>query len=79
MLHNVEICWSAQDNHDSQFPQHYTNLLDLLEKLDIQSDVKILGHIPKLDQISLLKKSISLIQPTLFEGGPGVSFMMLSR
>lgn len=28
-------------------------------------------YIAKLDQIALLKKSIAVIQPTLFEGGPG--------
>ena len=31
----------------------------------------ILGLIPKRDQIELLKGAVALIQPTLFEGGPG--------
>lgn len=33
--------------------------------------VHILGMVPKTDQIELVKGSIALIQPTLFEGGPG--------
>jgi glycosyltransferase involved in cell wall biosynthesis len=45
--------------------------LILLNSLGIADKVKILGHIPKLDQIALLKKSLAVIQTTLFEGGPG--------
>ena len=42
-----------------------------MDELGINDDVEIVGHIPKLDQIALLKNSIAVIQPTLFEGGPG--------
>ena len=41
------------------------------EKAGIKDRVQILGLIPKRDQIELLKHSCALIQPTLFEGGPG--------
>ena len=57
--------------NDYRFPNYYIELLNLIKQLGIKEDVKILGHIPKLDQIVLLKKSIAVIQPTLFEGGPG--------
>ena len=43
----------------------------MLKDLALTEHVVILGHIPKMDQISLLKRSIPVIQPTLFEGGPG--------
>lgn len=43
----------------------------LAKKLGIESKIKILGHIPKLEQIELIKNCIAVIQPTLFEGGPG--------
>ena len=46
-------------------------LLEYLEKAGLKDRVKILGLIPKRDQIELLKHSCALIQPTLFEGGPG--------
>jgi glycosyltransferase involved in cell wall biosynthesis len=42
-----------------------------LEKTGLKDRVKILGLIPKRDQIELLKHCCALIQPTLFEGGPG--------
>lgn len=59
------------DTSDSRFPDYFKSLLKLIDELSIKDDVKIVGHIPKLDQIALLKKSIAVIQPTLFEGGPG--------
>jgi glycosyltransferase involved in cell wall biosynthesis len=59
------------DIQDFRFPGYYDTLLDLIGQLGIKDDVRILGHIPKLDQIALLKNSIAVIQPTLFEGGPG--------
>lgn len=46
-------------------------LCEYLEKAGLKDRVKILGLIPKRDQIELLKHSCALIQPTLFEGGPG--------
>jgi glycosyltransferase involved in cell wall biosynthesis len=42
-----------------------------IKKLDFGDRLHLLGVIPKLDQISLVKNSLALIQPTLFEGGPG--------
>ena len=58
-------------NYDYRFPHYRNELMKLLIDLKIESRVKVLGHIPKLDQISLIKKCLAIIQPTLFEGGPG--------
>ena len=33
--------------------------------------VHILGLVPKLDQIALLRGALAVVQPTAFEGGPG--------
>lgn len=44
-------------------------LESLAKKLNISVD--FVGFIPRTDQIQLICKSICLIQPTLFEGGPG--------
>jgi len=40
-------------------------------RLGLGSRLRFLGHIPKRDQIELLKHAVALVQPTLFEGGPG--------
>lgn len=50
---------------------YFSKLLGSLDKAGIRDRVQILGLIPKRDQIELLKHSCALIQPTLFEGGPG--------
>ena len=56
---------------DYRDPNHFPSLIQLLERAGIQGRVHILGMIPKLQQIALLRNSIALIQPTLFEGTPG--------
>lgn len=56
---------------DYRFPRYFSELKELINKLGISENVLILGHIPKLEQIQLIKESIAVIQPTLFEGGPG--------
>lgn len=56
---------------DYRFPQYFAGLTHLLEELEITPYVRILGHIPKYEQIALLKQALAVIQPTLFEGGPG--------
>ena len=46
-------------------------LMDLVSELGVSEHIRILGHIPKLDQVALIKSAEAVIQPTLFEGGPG--------
>jgi glycosyltransferase involved in cell wall biosynthesis len=52
---------------DSYFPK----LIERLDHAGVRNRVRILGLIPKRDQIELIKHSCALVQPTLFEGGPG--------
>lgn len=59
------------DTRDFKDPDFVPRLLKEVEALDVGECFKILGLIPKIDQIGLLKASRALIQPTLFEGGPG--------
>jgi glycosyltransferase involved in cell wall biosynthesis len=46
-------------------------LQELILELNLNDRIKILGYIPKSDQLQILKNCIAIIQPTLFEGGPG--------
>jgi glycosyltransferase involved in cell wall biosynthesis len=52
-------------------PDYTRGLFESLERAGLKDRVQILGLIPKRNQIELLKNSCALIQPTLFEGGPG--------
>ena len=57
--------------HDYRFPEHMENLKREIRELRLQDRILFLGHIPKSDQINIMKNCIAVIQPTLFEGGPG--------
>jgi glycosyltransferase involved in cell wall biosynthesis len=52
-------------------PGYIESVQALVRELGVEDNVKLLGYIPKDDQIELMKASIAVIQPTLFEGGPG--------
>lgn len=57
--------------HDFRFPNYFSELTELINELELDKKIFILGYIPKIDQLQILKKCIAIIQPTLFEGGPG--------
>lgn len=63
------ICTGIMDDYRN--PSYISELNRSLDNLGIKTRVHMLGHIPKIDQISLLKGALALIQPTRFEGGPG--------
>jgi glycosyltransferase involved in cell wall biosynthesis len=67
---NVDLICTG-NTADSRNPSFFEDLKNSLSKLGIETRVKILGLIPKRDQIELLKRANAVIQPTLFEGGPG--------
>jgi len=56
---------------DYRRPDYLSELRGFLAEHDLARRVKILGHIPKRDQIEIMKGALALIQPTLFEGTPG--------
>lgn len=56
---------------DYRDPTYFGRLKAEAEKLGVGPRLRLLGHIPKRDQIELLKHAVALVQPTLFEGGPG--------
>ena len=59
------------DPVDHRDPAHFRQLRALCDELGIARCAHFLGLIPKRDQLALLRGSAALVQPTLFEGGPG--------
>ncbi len=57
--------------HDYRFPRYFNDLKEKIKSLNIEKRVHFLGYIPKMDQISIMKEAVAVLQPTLFEGGPG--------
>lgn len=63
------ICTGITD--DYRFPDYLSELKRRISALGLDAKIHIIGHIPKEDQIQIMKRSIAVLQPTLFEGGPG--------
>jgi len=57
--------------NDYRDPSYFGKLEAEAAKLGLVSRLRFLGHIPKRDQIELLKHAVALVQPTIFEGAPG--------
>ena len=57
--------------HDHRDPNYFNQLLELIDSLGIKDEVHILGYIAKEEQLHLMLNAKAIIQPTLFEGGPG--------
>lgn len=57
--------------HDFRNPDHFAMLTREARALGIAPRLHVLGLIPKADQIALMRGAVALVQPTLFEGGPG--------
>jgi glycosyltransferase involved in cell wall biosynthesis len=60
------VCTGA--THDYRNPHHFERMKAFLRDNDLESCVHILGLIPRLDQIQLLRRAALVIQPSLFEG-----------
>lgn len=63
------VCTGAIE--DYRFPSYFSELQELLISLNIKDRVIFTGYIDKLEQLALLNGADLLLQPTLFEGGPG--------
>jgi glycosyltransferase involved in cell wall biosynthesis len=59
---------TVQDYRDPRYPG---TIRALIRELGLEGRVHLLGHIPKDDQIALLRGAIAVLQPTWFEGGRG--------
>ena len=65
----ILVCTGSTE--DRRFPNYFFELKKEYSDLIKKRKILILGEIPKIHQINLLKKCTALIQPTLYEGGPG--------
>jgi glycosyltransferase involved in cell wall biosynthesis len=63
------VCTGA--THDGRAPEYFGMLQRLVADLGLTGRVRFLGHIPKSDQIAIMRGAVAVLQPTLFEGGSG--------
>ncbi|MBW4679510.1 MAG: glycosyltransferase [Microcoleus vaginatus WJT46-NPBG5] len=61
----VACTGSLQDRRN---PEYSNQLLARIKELDLNDQFRTLGLIPRIDQIQLMRRSLAVIQPSLFEG-----------
>ena len=54
--------------YDYRTPSYSDNVLQNIHRLGLARQVYLLGLIPKDDQVQLMRRSIAVLQPSLFEG-----------
>lgn len=54
--------------HDKRQPDYSDTILQTIHKFNISKQVYLLGLIPKFHQVQLMRRSLAVIQPSLFEG-----------
>jgi len=69
-LNDIHIVCTGQ-MEDYRNPLYIKNLQILIESIGQKDKIHFVGLVPKLEQINIMINSIAVIQPTLFEGGPG--------
>ncbi len=53
---------------DPRHPEYYDQLLQTIGELGLGEQIRILGLIPRIDQIQLMRRCLAVIQPSRFEG-----------
>jgi glycosyltransferase involved in cell wall biosynthesis len=62
----VVVCTGSL--YDYREPEYSNVILQAIHRLGVAGQVHLLGLIPRKDQIQLLRRSLAVIQPSLFEG-----------
>ncbi len=57
--------------HDYRAPRYVDGLKDGIARSGLTDRIHFLGIIPKRHQLAVMRRSVAVVQPTLFEGGPG--------
>jgi glycosyltransferase involved in cell wall biosynthesis len=63
----VHIVLTGKES-DYRDPSYFDSLKKMAEDLGINANISMLGFISRIDQLSLMKNAIAVIQPSLFEG-----------
>ncbi|ADY53740.1 glycosyl transferase group 1 [Pseudopedobacter saltans DSM 12145] len=56
---------------DTRFPEYIEEIQQFISSNNLGNKIILLGYIKKEEQMALMDSATALIQPTLFEGGPG--------
>lgn len=56
------------NTHDHRAPGFFEQLLERIRAAGIFDQFRFLGLIPRIDQMNLMRRSLAVVQPSLFEG-----------
>jgi glycosyltransferase involved in cell wall biosynthesis len=65
-IHPLVVC--TGNLHDYRNPGFTNEILESIHTQGLAEQIRLLGIIPRASQIQLIRKSIAVIQPSLFEG-----------
>jgi glycosyltransferase involved in cell wall biosynthesis len=68
--HDVHLVCTG-NMHDYRRPQHLSELKAMIASNQLEKRIHLLGVVPKMHQLMIMMRSVAVVQPTLFEGGPG--------
>lgn len=54
--------------YDNRFPDYFDKFLTDSHLLGVRNNIAILGMVPRTDQLQLMRTSVAVVQPSLFEG-----------
>lgn len=69
--HNDVHIVCTGNTYDYRQPNYFNTLMKKISELRLTDRIHFLGYISKEKQLKIMSKAISVIQPSLFEGGPG--------
>jgi glycosyltransferase involved in cell wall biosynthesis len=65
-IHPIVVCTGHL--YDYRRPDYSNEILQTIHKFGLAGQVYLLGLVPRMDQVQLMRCSIGVIQPSLFEG-----------
>jgi glycosyltransferase involved in cell wall biosynthesis len=65
-IYPIVVC--TGNLYDYRKPEYANKILQTIHKLGLAKQIFLLGLIPKYSQIQLMRRSLAVIQPSLFEG-----------
>lgn len=60
------VCTGSTSDYRSE--EYFSKVLESIAHLGLKDRVHILGFIPRVDQIQLMRRALAVVQPSLFEG-----------
>lgn len=68
---DVGLVCTGRMYSDDRDGEYCDEIMATVRELGLEQNIHFVGFIPKMDQIQMMKNSVALIQPSLFEGDPG--------